>query len=371
MPKKLTETATTDADPVAVARAEVEKLNGLEYGHALLYRQRAKEVAGERAGRADAILDAKDPVAAARESARQVSSFTEELAGLAEAADRARERRHAAIPAVFLAEAEAKEREADALEADATRLQTESAELRAELERHDEWGYLPAQGQVEGTYYSPVPHGNGEFRAIDARGPLFARKLAAALSLRLEAAAHRLKTPQKAGLIEADSVDDLFTAVHADAIRIGPSVAEIVSWSEQAVEKERRRRERSHSGADGFLPADAPMKLHLEWREGVIDRASSGVVREEKIVQVDPYHHLGGAQQVNPEDIGEPELGGERVARRSSASRSPHETGPTKEEIEREAAATGEPIEDVARRLGATLDAAAELVAVGTDEEVS
>jgi hypothetical protein len=366
VPKKSADTSTTD--PVAIARAEVEKLNGLEYGHALLYRQRAKEVAGERAGRADAILDAKDPVAAARESARQVSSFTEELAGLAEAADRARERRHAAIPAVFLAEAEAKEREADALEADATRLQTESAELRAELERHDEWGYLPAQGQVEGTYYSTVPHGNGEFRAIDARGPLFARKLAAAHSLRREAAAHRLKTPEKAGMIAADSVDDLFTAVHADAMRIGPSVAEIVSWSEQAVEKERRRRERSHSGADGFVPAEAPMKLHMEFRDGVINQASSGIVREESIQQADPYH-TDGAVQVVPEDVGEPESA-TSVARRSSSERSPFATGPTPEEIEREAAATGEPIEDVARRLGATLDAAAELVEVGVDEEI-
>lgn len=76
----------------------------------------------------------------------------------------------------------------------------------------------------------------------------------------------------------ADSVEDLISAVHSDAMRIGPSAAEIIEWVEQAIEKERRRRAGTHSTEDFYTPSDAPMRLHLEWRNGTIDQAGSHIV---------------------------------------------------------------------------------------------
>ncbi len=368
MTKKPAETSTTAADPVAAARAEVERLAASEFGIALLLGERAKESAGLRADRGDQVLDAADPAAAARASGQRVAAMLEEGEALADASRRASDRRRAAILALFAAEADEREKQADELEAEATKLQAESERLRAAVAEHDDWQYFPAAGRDgDGRYFAAALHNNGEFRVVDARGPIFTRKFAAAISLRREAEQLRLtKTPQQAGMIEGDSADELIEKLYSDPMRIGPPIGEIQAWAESAIAKERGRRSRIDSTGAEFVPVDAPMKLHLEFRNGAIDAASSGIVREEEIAQADPYLHLDRAVQVEPEELGDPEFA-TRVVRRSSAERSPFATGPTKAEVEREAAATGEPLEDVARRLGATFDSAAEIRDVDVD----
>ncbi len=265
-------------DPVAVAHAEVDRLNASELGIAILYRQRAAELAGVRAERGDQVLDADDPAGAARVAGQRVAAMLEELESLSDASRRARERRLAGIPAVYQAEADAAERKAVQLEADAANLETESDRLRKSLEIHDDWAYVAASpnsrerligGQQGGA---PV--------VVDARGPRHERLRAEARALRTQAAQGRFRQPHRAGSLEADTLEDLFAAVHTDAMRVGPAVDAIVAWSELAIEKERARRARILSG-DGFVPAEAPMVLHLEWRNGTIDQGASGAVRPE------------------------------------------------------------------------------------------
>jgi phage gp29-like protein len=113
-------------------------------------------------------------------------------------------------------------------------------------------------------------------------------------------------------------VDELFKTVHNDAMRVGPTVDAIVSWAERATELERRRRERLVSTADGFAAAGAPMRLHLEWRNGAIDTSTSRIAQTVELEQVSPY--LGNAPRrekpvvertvtvvdVDPEEIEEP-----------------------------------------------------------------
>src|ERR1700694_1049921 len=125
---------TTVAGPVDTARSEVEKLNGQELRLAMMYRQKAVELAGVRAERGDQVLDADDPEGVARKAGQRVAGMTEELESFADASERARERRLAAIPAVFQAEAAEKERQADQLEVEARKLEAESNRLRDALE---------------------------------------------------------------------------------------------------------------------------------------------------------------------------------------------------------------------------------------------
>ena len=98
MSKKATNEPAPIQDPVETARAEVERLNTQELHFALMYRQKAVDLAGVRSERGDQLLAADDPATAARESGRRVSAMLEELESLADASKRARERRLAADP---------------------------------------------------------------------------------------------------------------------------------------------------------------------------------------------------------------------------------------------------------------------------------
>jgi hypothetical protein len=340
---------STAPDPVETSRVEVERLNSQELSIAGLYRQKSDELASVRADRGDKVLAAEDPAGVARESGHRVSALLEEREALADASKRARERRVAAIPAVFEAEARAKERQAGELEAEAAKLEAESKRLRAALERHDEWAYFAAQGSVDGHYFQAVPQGGTEFRVIDARGPVFKRRLDAAQALRAAAAQYRLKTPGQAGMIEADTVDELIAAVHSDAMRIGPTIDAIASWSEQAIGKERRRRERSLSTEDAFTAVDAPMRLRLEWRNGAIDPTASGVVFQPELTQVQAFADGPAGTAAAP--------AANDARRRTPQGTTPYDTGPTPQEIAREAASTKQSIEEVAEAWGVPVPA--------------
>lgn len=274
---KNTKAAPVD-DPVAVARAEVERLNSSELGMAILYLTRAVELAGVRADRGDQVLDAEDPAGEARVAGQRVSAMLEELQSLADASRRARERRLVAIPPVFQAEADAADRKAAQLDVDAATLEAESNRLRKALESHDDWSY--SAGPPNRSELLIGGQQGGAPVVVDARGPRHERLRVEARALRTQAAQGRFRQPHRAGMLEADTVEDLFAAVHADAMRVGPAVDAIVAWSAPAIEKERGRRSRILSG-DGFVSAEAPMRLHLEWRNGAIDQGASGVVRSE------------------------------------------------------------------------------------------
>ena len=263
------------SDPAEQARAEVNRLNGQELALAQQYRLRAVELADLRAKRGDEVLAATDPGAAARASSRRISEGVEELAALADAASAARRQRLAAIPAVFRAEADDVERQAEKLEADAAENEARVSDLLKAVEAAADWGYCPAEGKIEGTYFRHVPPSGGAFRIVDANGPRFARMRISADGLRHRAAELRHKQPVQAGSVEADSLEALFAVVHSDAFRIGPSIDAISAWYESAVVKERARRERVRSGDNRFIDVAAPIThLRLTWQNGAIGAAS-------------------------------------------------------------------------------------------------
>jgi hypothetical protein len=283
-------------DPVAVARAEVERLNAQELKFASLVREGSAALADIRAKRGRQVLDANDPSGAAGAINQRIRAAEDELAAMMEAAAEARRARLPAIAAVIAAEAEAKVRRAEQLEAEAAKLEAESNRLRAALEQHDDWAYFPAEGNIDGHYLPAVAHGGGEFRVIDARGPRHARLRAEAQGLRTQAAQGRFRKPHQAGSVEADGLEGLLGAVYSDPMRIGPLADAIAAWSEQAREKEQRRRARM-VGGDGFLPA-ADVRYHLEWRNGAIDAAQSRIVQREPSAVSDHFDSEVGFEKL-------------------------------------------------------------------------
>jgi hypothetical protein len=317
-------TAPAVDDPVAKARAEVERLNAAELRFALIYRERSVALAEVRAKRGRQVLDASDPTAVASEVNSGIRALEDELAAIAEAASEARKDRLQAIHVVFIAEAEDAERRAAQLDEDAVKLEAESGRLRAALEKHDDWQYVPLRA-----------HGDAGPLAF----PRHDRLRTEVSGLRTQAAQGRFKVAHQAGGLEADTIEDLFGAVHSDAMRIGPTVDAINVWAEQAFAKERRRRERIDSTAGNFLPLDAPMRMYLEWRGGVIDAARSHILEPELVVDYAP-------------PVPAAKVPASPLVRRAESDRSPFDTGPKPYEIKREAAATGQSIEDVAKAWG-------------------
>jgi hypothetical protein len=347
--------ATTDA--ARAARAEVERLNTAELGFALAASAKVAEVSEERTHRGDRLLAAADPTTAAQDSGRRVAQLLEEQAAMEDASQRARELRIAAIPLVWKAEADDKEQQASELLAQAAALEAKSNELREALERETDWGWVPAQGNVDGQYFAIVPRSNGEARVVDARGPRHSRLRTQAAGLQSEAVQLRVREVHQAGMVEADTDDQLLTAVHSDPWRVGPPAASIIAWSAQAGDKERRRRARIQSSGSNFIPVDASITLHLEWRAGAIDVGQSGVIQPE------------------PAPMGESETDiyrredAERVRARNEKYRNaeprlstpsgPGDTGPTAFEIAREAELTGKSIKEVEAELAGKLPAKA------------
>jgi hypothetical protein len=336
-------------DPVGAARAEVVKLNDQELRLAMLYRQKAGELAGVKAERGDQVLDAADPAGAARNAGQRVSALLEELESFADAARRARERRLAAIPAVLEAEAVAKEWRAGQLDAEAAKLEAESKRLREALQAHDDWTYVPAppvipERLVGGQQGGPsLVLGEGGLRTVDDRGPRHDRLRKEAQALRAEAAQGRYKVAHQAGSLEAETLADLLAVVYSDPMRVGPTVDAIVGWSTKAIEAERRRRARLTSTADGYVAVDAPMRLLMEWHAGVIDQAQSRILEPEPVV-VEEFHRAAPEKKVAaaPFDPRKPTLQGT----------TPYDTSATPAEIRREAEVTGESIEEVAKKFG-------------------
>jgi hypothetical protein len=285
MGKRAAVTKTPTDEPVAQVRGEVEQLNGQELAIAVLYRQKAAELARVRSKRGDQVLAAADPAGAARESSRRVSAMLEEMESLTDASKRARELRIAAIPAVFRAQADDAARQAEQLEADAALLEKESDRLRKALEAHDDCTYSPTPPVVP-ERFAGHPQGGAPV-VVYVVSPRHERMRLAAKDKRSEAARTRVQEPHRAGSVDADNFDDLLAAVFASCtcatcrgfagMRVTPTIDAISEWAEQAIDALRRRAARNAFGY-GRLSPDSPLTYHLEWREGNVDATGSRVL---------------------------------------------------------------------------------------------
>jgi hypothetical protein len=259
------------------ARAAVDRLAKRELELALLRCHVQRELIAAKAKRGRQVLQATDPAAVATEINAGIRTLEDEAATLGEAAGEAHAARVVAIPAAFEAEAADKEREAARLDADADKLEAESRRLRKPLEDHDGWGYVPAEGFVDGEYHRVVPPPSGPFRVVTTWGPRYQRARTEATALRAQAVQARQRKPHDAGMVEADSVEALLTAVLSDPMRVGPTVDAIVEWAEAA--RDRELWKRSRLSDTGSVGPDAAMRYRyrLQWQRANIDLSESAV----------------------------------------------------------------------------------------------
>jgi hypothetical protein len=252
-------TETAPADPVALARAEVQRLNDSERELAKLYRVKAAELLAARSKRGDDVLAANDPGAAARDSSRQITVMVEELAALADAAAAARRQRMVAIPRVFAVEADDLDRQAAQHISDAAANEAAVREALKAVETIADCPYVPQPPRAPDRAVGAGQQGVGSIAIFNRPVPLFQRMRMRAEGLRLEAAQRRLNESHKAGSVDADGLEQLVELVFSDPMRVGPSVDEISSWHENAVAKVRKRRQQLELED---VPANV---LHLEW----------------------------------------------------------------------------------------------------------
>jgi hypothetical protein len=270
---------------------EVTRLNEQEVRLALAILHKSNELAGVKAARGDLVLDAADQDGAARDAGRQVAVLREEVDSLADAARRARERRIAAIPLVYAAQSNQMETQATALEAEATKLQAESDVLREALQAHDDWSYTVAQPmrgeQMVGGQQGGAP------TIVDARGPRHQRLRREAEVLRSQAAQGRFKVAHQAGSLGGDSVEAVISAVHSDAMRIGPSAADIIAFVEQSI---------GHRTTEKLF-------IKLAWKAGIIDRQTSRVSRAQSAAVPANGHAPSGQAQTIDSILGDHPVG--------------------------------------------------------------
>ena len=182
------------------------------------------------------------------------------------------------IPRVFVVEADELERQAAQRDVDAVANKASVDEALAEVRQRAGCNYVPAS-ELAFARRGQLGGGSGSLSVMPVVIPIFQQLQNEAAELRRRAVQARQQEPHRAGSVEAATIDELVEIVFSDPMRVGPSVDGISAWAEQAIGKERQRRQRiQRQGGDAFVPVGAPItKLHLEWRNGTIDVSGSRV----------------------------------------------------------------------------------------------
>jgi hypothetical protein len=266
-------------DPVDAANAEVGRLAALERDFARQRQAKAGELAKLVSEGGDQVVDAAlsgDQDAVTRGLGRRVADLRGEVDALDAAGASTRRRRREAIPRVREAQAAAAEGRAAKLEAEADEHQRENDRLLAALEEHAGCRYAPAQPVLDGPVTGP---GLGSVRVVVYGAPRFQVLRDEAAGLRRTAAELRRQQTIAHGTANGVGIEALIEAVLSDPMRIGPAIGDLVRWSLEVEERERRRRARvaNVDNAERVLAdRSVAVGLHVTWRGGEIVAAESG-----------------------------------------------------------------------------------------------
>lgn len=261
-------------DPVATARAEVDRLLGLELD---LSRQRDEAAAALptlEAAVGGEVLDGGD--------VRAITARVAEARAVVDALDRAiataRDRRAEAIRAVFAQEAGALFAAAAAKRAEAEGRAGRTAVLLAQLEEHEGIAYVPV---APDRYQAGLGEGRtgGEINVVSRPIPITDALLVEADDLERRARSPRDVT--RHGYLEGDSIEELITGTTSDPMIIGPAIAATRAWAERglaeiaaAIARVEARRGTFEARAWG---AGRPVRFRLYWGAGEINADSSSI----------------------------------------------------------------------------------------------
>lgn len=250
-------------DPVASARAEVERLWRTEIEWADRYTARRAELAELETLSGSVALDTPSQI---EEHTARVASARAHLHVAEQAIATARARRIDAIRSAYRAEAAELRERASAKRAEAAERQRETDRLLAALRDFEGCEYVPFVPQrTPGSVYSDavVSYAIPRTRALHIEADNFDRQAAA-----LEA-----KPVSMHGGIDAGELGDVLNQLRAlGAFTLAPSSIAVSDWAAPLVARIEAKRAELFEGMRGY---GAPLVISLVWRNGELDPAQS------------------------------------------------------------------------------------------------
>ena len=254
----------TSVDPIQAARAEVDRLFAIERRWAADRKTKAAELAQIERDRGERILEANgDGEQLALSLATQVTALRVMVETCDATIAAARRQRAAAIPYVWRAEAAQLERQADEKAAEAAAHGKRTAELLAELKKHEGADYVPAY-LVDLERLQNPQHARGAFDIVLPKSQHLADQIAV---LREKAAQPLGRSVVRGGM------------VRTDPNRVGQQpdeLLELEAWIERASAADAKRRALLvHHGA--AIALEAPTVYELVWQNERISEGESSV----------------------------------------------------------------------------------------------
>lgn len=283
---------------VEKARAEVARLMAVEadFSRQLTRKQETAKGVDLGSETLEAAL-AGDDKAAAR-AANKAAKAAAEAEALASAIVAARRVREGAIVAAWWTEAELREQEAESLRVTAGALQVRIDDLLARLKTESGVMYVPGPRPE----YEGVPLARPLQFGTDSAPTQVDQLKVRAAALDEEARELRAREVSRAGSASGADVAELFAAVCASPMSIGPTLAELSAWAQTAEaaarEKWQAPRWRDHEPADDAAWAAADKALTVMWRVGQIVPNESACTVTRGVMREDPSWVPGAEQRV-------------------------------------------------------------------------
>lgn len=263
-------------DSVAQAIAHVERLHRAELDLSAERQQKAEQLARAQAQAGADALDMHLQGGGDRSTVISlVSALANDLAVLDKTIEAARQQRLAAIPQVWLTEAEGKRAEARTLRELADKRQTRTDRLLAELQELEGVSYAPTAPRRPD--HSPVA-GGAPFLTLVATSKTELLRLQAA-QLEREAAQLFAKRPSTSGYLLAQSRQEVLDGLSTASMSLWPALGPVVAFldaGEATVRAQRAYRAEKY-GEHVSKPAAAPVAYEIHWKNGELDLSKSRV----------------------------------------------------------------------------------------------
>ncbi len=273
------EVQTVTTDPIAEARATVQKLYDAEMRLSKQLPRLQQDLVEAEAAAGDSLLDAAldGKGGAAKAATSRVAQLRAEIDATQKAIASARQRRIAAIPRVWEAQARPLREQATALREQAAQHEIRTNELLQELQEHEGCSYVPEpppRPSLEGGLVGGAP----QIVYITVPKTEMLRREAAGLEYQAETI--QAQTVALSGYVSASSREELMEALEGRGpMQIVPAMHDLLEWLEPALEvvREHRRKAQAQAEVHPAFRADAPVPASIYWTEGKLDTRRSHV----------------------------------------------------------------------------------------------
>ncbi len=268
----------TAADPIAEARAHVERLHSAEQELSRLLLSLREDLVTAEGTAGDATLEAAlAGTGSVKAATSRVTTLQAEIVATGRAIELARQRRIEAIPAVWRAEAAPLRERAAVLREQADEREVKTREMLRELEEYEGCSYVPKppdRPSLDGGLVGGAP----QIVYITVPKTEMLRREAAGLEYQAETI--QAQTVALSGYVSASSREELLAQLEARGpMQIVPAMHDLLEWLEPALEAVREHRRKAQAQADVHpaFRAESPIPASVYWTEGKLDTRRSYV----------------------------------------------------------------------------------------------